>query len=178
MVRCPEIIGVIGDINSRPREAPQARCLSSDAPDSGPGCLLPNVQIRIKRDAASLGWPSPSMTNQIDDKMPVFGVTTMDEQIREKLTQERTIAQLVSFFGTLALILAFTGLYGVMAHGVARRTNEIGIRMALGAQGGNIAWMVLRETLLLVLVGLAIGQLAALLAVALFSSLLFYLESD
>ncbi len=83
------------------------------------------------------------------------------------------IAQLVSFFGALALILACIGLYGVMAHGVARRTNEIGIRMALGARGGNIAWMILRETLYLVLAGLLIGVPAALLGARLISAQLF-----
>jgi ABC-type antimicrobial peptide transport system permease subunit len=123
--------------------------------------------------------PSPitpqvrQMINQIDDKLPIFGVTTMEEQLRENLNQERLIAQLVSFFGALALILACIGLYGVMAHGVARRTNEIGIRMALGAKGGNIAWMILRETLLLVLAGLVIGVPAALVGARLISAQLF-----
>jgi ABC-type antimicrobial peptide transport system permease subunit len=117
------------------------------------------------------------MINQVDDKLPIFGVTTMEEQLRANLNQERLIAQLVSFFGALALILACIGLYGVMAHGVSRRTNEIGIRMALGARGGNIAWMVLRETLYLVLAGLLIGVPAALLGARLIASQLFGLSA-
>jgi ABC-type antimicrobial peptide transport system permease subunit len=116
------------------------------------------------------------MLNQIDDKLPIFNVGTMREQIRENLDQDRLIAQLVSFFGGLALILACIGLYGVMAHGVARRTNEIGIRMALGAQSGNIAWMVLRETLVLVVAGLALGVPAALLSARLIATQLFGLS--
>jgi ABC-type antimicrobial peptide transport system permease subunit len=116
------------------------------------------------------------MINQIDDKLPIYGVTTLDEQLRKNLDQERLIAQLVSFFGGLALILACIGLYGVMAQGVARRTNEIGIRMALGARGGNIAWMVLRETLYLVLAGLVIGIPAALVGAKLISAQLFGLK--
>jgi ABC-type antimicrobial peptide transport system permease subunit len=113
------------------------------------------------------------MINQVDDKLPIFGVTSMSDQLHEHWDQERLIAQLVSFFGALALILACIGLYGVMAHGVARRTNEIGIRMALGAKGGNIAWMILRETLYLVLAGLLIGVPAALAGARLISAQLF-----
>jgi ABC-type antimicrobial peptide transport system permease subunit len=90
---------------------------------------------------------------------------------------DRLITQLVSFFGALALILASIGLYGVMAHGVARRTSEIGIRMALGARGGNIAWMILRETLVLVLLGLVMGVPTALFAARFVSSQLFGLQS-
>src|SRR5215207_11495318 len=116
------------------------------------------------------------MINQIDPKLPIFGVTTLSAQLNENLTQDRLIAQLVSFFGALALILACIGLYGVMAHGVVRRTNEIGIRMALGARGGNIAWMILRETLYLVVVGLLIGIPGALLGARLISAQLFGLS--
>jgi ABC-type antimicrobial peptide transport system permease subunit len=114
--------------------------------------------------------------NDIEPRMPIFGVTTLDEQLRDDVKEDRLIAQLVSFFGALALILACIGLYGVMAHGVARRTNEIGIRMALGARGGNIAWMILRETLLLVLIGLVIGIPTAVFAARFVSAQLFGLQ--
>lgn len=172
-----EIIGVIGDIKSEDaREPAQPAVYRPMLQIQDQSAYSPNMQVRATRDAASLAGPVRQVINQIDDKLPVFGVTTMDEQIRDKLTQERTIAQLVSFFGALALILACIGLYGVMAHGVARRTNEIGIRMALGAKGGNIAWMVLRETLLLVVVGLALGIPAAWFAGRLVSSQLFGLS--
>jgi predicted permease len=172
-----EIIGVIGDIKSEDaREPAQPAVYRPMLQIQDQSAYSPNVQIRATRDAAALAGPVRQMINQIDDKLPVFGVVTMDEQIRDKLTQERMIAQLVSFFGALALILACIGLYGVMAHGVARRTNEIGIRMALGAKSGNIAWMVLRETLTLVVVGLALGVPAAWLAGRLVSSQLFNLR--
>lgn len=172
-----EIIGVIGDIKSEDaREPARPAVYRPMLQIQDQSAYSPNVQIRAVRDAAALAGPVRQMINQIDDKLPVFGVATMDEQIRDKLTQERMIAQLVSFFGALALILACIGLYGVMAHGVARRTNEIGIRMALGAKGGNIAWMVLRETFMLVVVGLALGVPAALLAGRLVSSQLFELR--
>ena len=86
------------------------------------------------------------------------------------------MAQLVSFFGLLALGLACIGLYGIMAHAVVRRTNEIGIRMALGAERRDIIWMILRETLILVAIGMAIGVPAALGAAKLISSQLFGLN--
>ena len=173
----PERIVVIANIKSEDaREPSQPAVYRPMLQIQDQSAYSPNVQIRTTRDAASLAGPVRQMINQIDDKLPVFGVTTMDEQIREQLKQERMIAQLVSFFGGLALILACIGLYGVMAHGVARRTNEIGIRMALGAKGGNIAWMVLRETLVLVGIGLAIGVPAALLSARLIATQLFGLS--
>jgi ABC-type antimicrobial peptide transport system permease subunit len=87
------------------------------------------------------------------------------------------IAQLVSFFGVLALLLACVGLYGVMGHAVSRRTNEIGIRMALGAKSQSILWMVLRETLILVVAGIAIGVPVALSAARLVSTQLYGLSA-
>ena len=170
-----EIVGVVGDIKSN----------VDDRTKTDPTVYRPILQIQdgsaysVTLHVRTLSDPTPltsevrQMINQIDPKLPIFGVTTMSDQLRENLNQERLIAQLVSFFGALALILACIGLYGVMAHGVARRTNEIGIRMALGARGGNIAWMVLRETLYLVLAGLLIGVPAALLGARLISSQLF-----
>ena len=98
---------------------------------------------------------------------------TLSEQVDDSLQQERTISQLSSFFGLLALTLASVGLYGVMAYMVARRTSEMGIRMALGARSSHVLWMMLREALFLVLVGIAIGIPAAIGAGHLISSLLF-----
>ena len=172
-----EIIGVIGNIKSEDARASALPAVYRPMLQvQGQFAYSPNVQIRTTRDPKSLAGPVRQMINQIDDKLPVFGVTTMDEQVRDQLTQDRLIAQLVSFFGAIALILACIGLYGVMAHGVARRTNEIGIRMALGAKGGNITWMVLRETLVMVVAGLVLGVPAALLSARLIESQLFGLS--
>jgi predicted permease len=172
-----EIIGVIGDIKwDDAREKPEPAVYRPILQIQEQGAYTATIHIRTTSDPTPLTSQVRQMINQIDDKLPVFGVTTLDEQLRRNLDQERLIAQLVSFFGALALILACIGLYGVMAHGVARRTNEIGIRMALGARGGNIAWMVLRETLYLVLAGLVIGVPAALVGAKLISAQLFGLK--
>ena len=169
-----EIVGVVGDIKSDDaRDKPEPTVYRPILQIQEQGAYTATIHIRTTSDPTPLTPQVRQMINQIDDKLPIFGVTTLDEQLRKNLDQERLIAQLVSFFGALALILACIGLYGVMAHGVARRTNEIGIRMALGARGGNIAWMVLRETLYLVLAGLVVGVPGALIGAKLISAQLF-----
>jgi predicted permease len=172
-----EIVGVIGDIKSDDaRDKPEPTVYRPILQIQEQGAYSATIHVRTNSDPAPLTAQVRQMINQIDDKLPIYDVTTLDEQLHKNLDQERLIAQLVSFFGALALILACIGLYGVMAHGVARRTNEIGIRMALGARGGNIAWMILRETLYLVLAGLVIGVPAALIGAKLISAQLFGLK--
>jgi ABC-type antimicrobial peptide transport system permease subunit len=113
---------------------------------------------------------------QVNDKLTVLNVNSLRVQTDDALQQEKLIAQLVSFFGLLGLLLSCVGLYGIMAHAVVRRTNEIGIRLALGAERRNIIWMVLKESLLLVGIGLALGIPAAWGAAHLISSQLFGLK--
>ena len=109
----------------------------------------------------------------LDSSLPVFGVRTMAEQLDSALAPERLVAALSSLFGLLALLLAAVGLYGVMAYSVARRTREIGIRMALGAERSDVLWMVLRETLALTGLGVAAGIPAAFALTRLVSTLLY-----
>ena len=169
-----EIVGVIGDTRSADPRKP-----------AGPAVYRPilqipeqeayavNLQVRTQADPAAMATAIRQTINEIDDKLPVFSVTTLEAQFQRSLEQDQLIAQLVSFFGVLALLLASIGLYGLMAQGVSRRTKEIGIRMALGARGGSIAWLVLRETMLLVVAGLVVGVPVALMAARLVTSLLF-----
>jgi ABC-type antimicrobial peptide transport system permease subunit len=93
----------------------------------------------------------------VDPNLAIANVRTGMQQIEDGLSQERLMASLAVVFGALALILAMIGIYGVMAYAVARRTSEIGIRVALGARPEGVAWMVLRETLALAAAGVAIG---------------------
>ena len=101
----------------------------------------------------------------IDPNLTVVNFNTFERQISGQFSQERLIARLTLMFGLLALVLASVGLYGVTAYTVARRTSEIGIRMALGADRGSVVRMVLREAMLQACVGLAIGVPVALLCV-------------
>jgi len=172
-----EIVGVVGDVKTADaREKAIPAVYRPILQIQAQGAYTVNIQVRTNGDASSFAGPVRQVINGIDDKIPIFGVTTLEDQVHENFQQDRLIAQLVSFFGALALILACIGLYGVMAHGVARRTSEIGIRMALGARGGNIAWMILRETLMLVVLGLVIGIPTALFAAKFVSSQLFGLK--
>jgi macrolide transport system ATP-binding/permease protein len=94
---------------------------------------------------------------QAIDKRLLVDIKTLAAQVDDSLVQERMISTLAGFFSLLALLLAIVGLYGIMAYSVTRRTSEIGIRMALGAERRDVLWLVLRETTLLVMTGIAIG---------------------
>jgi predicted permease len=109
----------------------------------------------------------------VDTNVPVYGVKTLEIQIDEDLVTDRLLAALSSLFSLLAALLASIGLYGVMAYSVTRRTREIGIRMALGAEQGQVMWMVLREVVMLVTIGIAAGVPAAWLLKRLIASILF-----
>jgi ABC-type antimicrobial peptide transport system permease subunit len=94
---------------------------------------------------------------RLDPSMPVYDMKTLENQLDETLSTERLIASLSAVFGALATLLAALGLYGVMAFVVARRTREIGLRMALGAPGSWVLWLVTREILILLGTGLLAG---------------------
>jgi ABC-type antimicrobial peptide transport system permease subunit len=113
----------------------------------------------------------------LDPHLPMYDVRTFTELVETTMSQERLIAAASSLFGLLALLLAAIGLYGVIACGVARRTREIGIRMALGAPRTNVFWLVQRETVVLVMIGIGVGLPAALATTRLVRSRLFGLSA-
>jgi ABC-type antimicrobial peptide transport system permease subunit len=113
---------------------------------------------------------------KLDPALPVFQLKTLKGQLDETLLTERLIALLSSAFGMLATLLAAIGVYGVMAFAVAGRRREMGIRLALGAQPSTVVWLVLREVLILVAIGLAVGVPSALALGRLVSSQLYGVE--
>jgi predicted permease len=121
------------------------------------------IEVRIARGTEVAVMKQIRQTvAAIDPDLPVTEVRTAEQQVGDSLSQERFTASLAAAFGGLALILACIGLYGVMAYAIVRRTNEIGIRVALGAKPAVVARMVLRETVALAAVGIAIGIVAVL----------------
>jgi predicted permease len=132
----------------------------------------------LVRTAESPDTVAKPIAQHVDSLGREYALTTqtITEVVSSQLTEERVTALLSGFFAALALLLASIGLYGLMSYAVTRRTRELGIRVAIGAQRQNILWIVLRETLALALIGLAIGIPCAISACRLISSMLFGLS--
>lgn len=116
--------------------------------------------------------------HQANPRLLVADLTTQVRYIDATIAPERTFADLCTCFGLLALLIAGVGLFGTMAYAVARRTNEIGVRIALGAQRRRVIWMVLSEVVALSLTGLAIGLLVAWQATHFLASFLFGVRAN
>ena len=169
-----EIVGVIGDSKYDSAKEKADRTVYRPILQVQDQQTFNNVfELRTLGEPLNLAAEVRAAVAQVNDKLPILNVTSLRVQTDDALKQEKLIAQLVSFFGLLGLLLSCVGLYGIMAHAVVRRTNEIGIRMALGAERRNIVWMVLKESLVLVGVGLVVGIPAAWGAAHLISSQLF-----
>lgn len=118
------------------------------------------------------------IVHQADARVPVSDVKTQAAQVDQAINQEIIFARLCTGFALLGLAIACVGLYGTMSYNVARRTNEIGIRMALGAQRGGVIWMVLRQVFVMAAAGLAIGLPVALATSKVVESFLFGMKPD
>ena len=135
-----------------------------------------NFYLRTQVDPRLLMDPLRERMRQFDPNVPVVGLQTLEEQIRNSLRTERLVASLSAVFGGLATLLAAIGLYGVMAYSVTRRTREMGIRMALGATRANVVGIVMREAGVMVAAGLGLGIPLALALADLIRSQLFGLD--
>jgi predicted permease len=134
------------------------------------------IIVRTTGDPALFSSAIRDVVKQAAPGLPSISIQTMDQRVSDSLVTDRMIADLSGAFGILAVVLVCIGLYGVMAYTTAGRTNEIAIRMALGAQRRGILWLILRESLLLVLIGAAIGVPLVFAAGKWISSLLFGLQ--
>ena len=167
-----EIVGVVADsLYEGPREGVRRQVF---VPHWGRG----STAVYMRTTAASEGAYSlvRNEVKRLDAAMPVYALKTLQGQLDETLLSDRLIALLAAGFGLLATLLASVGLYGVMAFVVARRRKELGIRLALGAQPTQLIWMVMREVLLLLGIGLAIGVPAAMALGKYVSSQLYGIE--
>ena len=171
-----QIIGVVTNAKyaSITRPAPTLYTFYRQAPDLF--MRQPHFVVRTSTNPYSVVADVRRGIAQIDQQLPIHNVITQTEQIDVSLRQERMFADLISMFGVLALLLACVGLYGVMAYSVSRRTQEIGIRVALGAGRAVVSAMVLREGMLVVLLGAGIGIPTAIGLSRLIRSLLWNVQ--
>jgi putative ABC transport system permease protein len=166
-----EVIGVVGDIrNSNLSRAPRA------------AYYVPATQVPFSQMVAIVKTNSeprsfiPAMTKQVaamDPDIPLFAVKSMEEYMSASVAAPRFSTTLLTIFAGVALVLTIVGLYGVMSYSVAQRTNEIGIRLALGAQSRDVLLMVVKQGSTLILLGLVIGLAGAYALTRLIESLLF-----
>jgi len=146
--------------------------------EQGEGLERMSFFVRTARKETDLGPLIRSTVGGMDANLPVFDMRSMTVQIEDSIYRDRLVAILASAFGLLATLLAAVGLYGVVAYNVARRTAEMGLRMALGALPRNVVGLVMREVGLLVLAGALIGASAALLAARYIESQLFGVKAN
>jgi predicted permease len=172
-----EIVGVARDIKSgNLRDKPRPWTFTPALQDEAPSEVT--FYLRTSRDPLSLAQAARQSVSSLDAALPVFNLKSVETQIQETHFLDRLFAWLSVAFGILATLLASVGLYGVTAYAVARRTQEIGIRIALGASRANVLSMVLREVVVLVAAGVAAGVLAALALGRLVESQLFGIKAS
>ena len=171
-----EIVGVARDVQDHDlRNAPLRRFY---VPYLQPidGITTANFEVRAAGVMTTLFGPIRSEVERFDPKLQVLSLKTAQALVDSSILTERLIAKLSTFFGALALLLAAIGLYGVMSYTVARRTTEIGVRMALGAQRTDVASLVLRDILRLIAIGSLAGVLVAVVLARYVESLIFGLK--
>jgi len=166
-----EIVGVVADVRSLElREESQAEIYFSSLQDYWPAMSL---VVRSTVEPSSLAGSVRQVVNEVDKSVPVSEVKTMEHVVSESITQPRFNLFLLGLFGTVAMLLSAAGIYGVTAYTVTQRTHELGIRLALGAQVGDVLKMILGQGMAVIGVGLVLGLVAAFALMRLLRSLLF-----
>jgi predicted permease len=166
-----EIIGVVGDVKRKgiTAEMPAQYYL----PFKQAIILDPTVVLRTAGDPLSLIGPLRAQLAQVDSNVPLFDIKTLDDYVSLSAAQPRFQTVLITFFAAMALLLSAIGLYAVLSYMVAQRTMEIGLRLALGAQRGDVLGLILRRGLILAVTGLAIGIFVSLLLTRFMAEMLY-----
>jgi putative ABC transport system permease protein len=166
-----EIVGIVGDVKHR--------SLSTEVRPAFyvPQAQLPfdsmTITVKTAGDPQSILSTVQNEVRQMDKDLPIFAIKTLDDYVADSVATPRFNTTLLALFASVALVLTVVGLYGVMSYSVAQRTNEIGIRIALGAQARDVLSLIVGQGLKMVLIGLAIGLAGAFALTRLISSLLF-----
>jgi predicted permease len=168
-----EIVGVVADVEEQGvREGPQRRVYFPMVQmERQPGRF--KLEIHTNGDPSRIVVPVRRALQAADPSLVVLSVDPLNHLIGDSISRDRMVAQVVTSFGALALVLAALGLYGVMAYATVRRTSEFGLRMALGAQPGDVTRLMLREALILTIGGVVIGLPVAIMATRLLAGQLY-----
>ncbi len=169
-----EIVGVLRDVRYNSLREPAPPTMYTPYLQHGSNDLV--FTIRTRTDATNLLRSIRTVITQVDPNIPIVTIETQMSQLELRYSQEKVLAQAYSLFGAIALFVAAIGLFGLMSYSVSRRTREIGIRMAMGARREEVLSLVLRESMLLVILGIVIGIVVAAGAGRLIESQLFGLE--
>jgi len=167
-----EIVGVVGNSRLSPTQREMRPAMFLPAAQTNSWCCLYTV-VRTSVEPRSLEPTLRQLVASLDKDVPVTEVHTMRELMFSELSQQRFAMVLLGTFAGLAIVLTIVGLYGVMTYSVSRRTREIGVRMALGAQRGTVLKLVLRDAAILLVVGIVVGMTAALLSASVLQSMLY-----
>jgi putative ABC transport system permease protein len=166
-----EIVGVVADVkNLELKEQPEPEVYFSSL--QSPFDAM-SIVIRSTVEPNSLAASVRSAVNEVDKTVPVADIETMDRIVTESVMQPRFNMVLLGLFSAIALLLSAAGIYGVTSYTVTQRTHELGIRLALGAQLGDVLRLILKQGLVVILIGVAIGLVAAFLLTRLLKSLVF-----
>jgi macrolide transport system ATP-binding/permease protein len=167
-----EVAGIVADTHYYDlHEAPPPTAYFAGGQE---GFYLPTLHVRTTTaNTADVAAAIRREFDNLDKGFPVFNIKTLELRIQDSMSRERMVADLAAAFGALALLLAAVGLYGILAYSVARRTREIGIRMALGSRAGSVLWLVAREALVLVAAGSVAGIVIAISASRVLARYLF-----
>jgi predicted permease len=166
-----EIVGVVRDVkyNSVRDLAPPTLY----GPYSQSAQVAATFEVRTEGDPLAVIPATREAVRAVDSTLPLINITTQLQEVERRFQQEKLFAQSCALFGLLALLIASIGLFGLMSYSVARRTNEIGVRMALGAERQQVLWLVMRESMTLVGAGILLGLAGAIAASRLVAKLLF-----
>jgi putative ABC transport system permease protein len=168
------IVGVVGDIRSDGFDTASAPCIYVSEPQAPPYGSV--VYLRTGGDPGTLGEAIRREVQAVDPGIPVFGIRTMDDVVAKNLAARRFALELLGVFAAVAFLLAAIGIYGVMAYTFSRRTGEIGLRMALGAQRSDILKVALGEGARMVVFGVAAGLIGSAILTRFLQTLLFEIK--
>jgi predicted permease len=166
------IVGVVPDLKYTSVREP-ARPMGWLPYTQNPGIASMNIEIRAHGNPSAMLDECRSIVHEFGPDIPLLQPIQQTEQYEQSYSDERLFSRMASFFGLLAALLVATGLYGTLAYRVSRRTAEIGVRMALGARRGQVLWMILRESLIIGVIGITVGLPLAVIGARLLKSMLF-----